>query len=289
MVADFSERFTQRSDIQALTLQVLFSQHLNIDVGTFQEIVRGFAAELEEASVEWYSLSEHPELAQLVTGDGPPATEVGIIHFGEHLVKLVQCDGPLPYGPMRTCVDTALMAPEDKQVAYQHLSHILLYEVSAAPDPLERQVAVAGIAAVLASLGGSTILNEEARAAAPGPDFIPEENEDIFATLRSLPIPYLYGGIVRLDLDDPTGMWVRSFANHKLGLPNLAMKVTHPDEVRFAFELFAGILGYLRKMEESLVAGDTADLGERKVSFREPTEQEWYLESDGVMLVIEQA
>jgi len=284
----FVDRFSAGATIPPVTLQILFLQLLQIDSDTFREVIRGFVPELESAEVDWYCLAEHPEFAGLVTGDGPAATDVGLITFSGHQVKIVQCNGPMPYGPLKTCVEPALMSREDKLLATEHQSHVLLFEVSENPDPLERHVAVACIAGLFASLGGVTILNEEARAAVPGPDLIPLEDEDLFDTLRSLPIPYLYGGMVRLDVNDPLGLWVRSFANHKLGLPDLAMRVTGPDQVRLAFNMFACITGYIRTMQEELVAGDTADLGDRKIQFRAPHEHEWYLESEGLMLVIEE-
>ena len=48
------------------------------------------------------------------------------------------------------------------------------------------------------------------------------------------------------------------------------------------------MLGYLKAMGETFVAGDTVDLGHGpKLRLREPTELEWWLESTGPLLVVE--
>ena len=45
-----------------------------------------------------------------------------------------------------------------------------------------------------------------------------------------------------------------------------------------AFQLIAGLIGYLVEEERTFVVGDNVDLGTGEtVTFREPTELEWFL------------
>jgi hypothetical protein len=111
--------------------------------------------------------------------------------------------------------------------------------------------------------------------------------EDALATLRGLPIPYLWGGFVKLDVGDSARPWVRSFANPGLGLPDLATHLPSHDATSRAFGWFAGMLGYALQLQVTFQPGDGVDLGDLKLRLREPTEAEWFLESRGTMLVIE--
>ena len=84
------------------------------------------------------------------------------------------------------------------------------------------------------------------------------------------------------------GNWVRTFAAHRLGLPNLAIQLHAPDDARQAFQTFAGILGYLRQVGDPFTAGDLLDLGDgTNYTLRLPVESEWFLESPGPLFVLE--
>ena len=286
MAPDFFARFSA-GPTPVLGLQLLYPDPPDLDPDAVGTLVRGYHPELAAATAEVARVAEHPEAARLVPGEGPPASAVGLIAWGEHVVKLVGFDAAMPYGPVEACVRTAMMDPALKEEAARHRAHVLLAYAGRHPDPLEQYVALAAVAGALARLGASVIMNEEARAAVPATDLVPDPEEDALATLRGLPLPYLYAGFLRMDVGEPGRLWVRTFAAHHLGLPNLAYR-TAPGEVRRAFELFAGMLGYLRRVGETFAAGDTIDLGDgNKLRLREPAEPEWFLESAGTMLVVE--
>jgi hypothetical protein len=137
----------------------------------------------------------------------------------------------------------------------------------------------------LARYDAIVVLNEEARTACPALDLIPDDGEEVLTTYRNLPIPYLLGGFVKMQVGDDPRPWVRTFANQRLNLPNLAVHLNSHEDTGSTFELFAGLLGYLRKMNETFTAGDTLDLGDRKLTLRAPTDVEWWL--DGGVLVVE--
>lgn len=283
--AAFLDRFAAAEvGAEPLSFQVLFFDPPAITAGQLQEAL---APHLPGVAVELLSVAGSPAAEAVVSADGPPASTLGLVSWPGHAVKLVTFDAPMPYGPVEACVGPALIPPPMKVDAAQHRAHALIYFSGLVPDPLEAYVSLCAVAGALARFGGIVVLNEEARTAVPAFDLIPDDGEDSLRTYRSLPIPYLFGGFVRMDAKHD-GHWARTFACHRLGLPNLAIRILSPDAARGAFQVFAGILGYLRQLGESFTAGDLLDLGDgTKYTLRTPREAEWFLDSPGTMFVLE--
>jgi hypothetical protein len=281
----FFDRFSAaRTDPDPQGLQLLFFAPPDLDADAIVTFLRPY---LPDATCELAKVADIPSVRSQL-GDGPPASVVGLISFADHVVKLVVCDAPMPYGPVESCVGPALIPPPMKVDAKQHQAHALLYHAGTNTDPLERFVALCAVAGALARFDAIVVLNEEARAAVPALDLIPDDGEVALETYRDLPIPYLLGGFTKMDAGDADRPWVRTFANHRLGLPNLARRLDGHHQTAETFQLFAGLLGYLRRMGETFTAGDTIDLGHGpKLHLREPSDSEWFLESSGVMLVVE--
>lgn len=288
MTPDFAQRFSASPGNDApLSLQLLYPTTLDLDPDGLAVILRDYHHDLASVSVEFIPVSQHPEAGELVSADGPPASLVGLIEWGSHRIRLAGFDAPMPYGPIRTCVEPAAMAPEIKADAIAHAAHVLLYYAGEHPEILERYVALGVVAGALARFGAIVTLNEEARSAIPAFDLIPADGEDLFDTLRKLPLPYLFAGFVKLDVGDEHRPWARTFAAHRFGLPDLARHLAGHHETSDTFHLFSGILAYLHQSGEKFLPGDSLDLGDRRLSLRSPTEEEWYLEGTGEMLVIE--
>jgi hypothetical protein len=266
-----------------LSFQILFPTAPPPDANRLAALLRDWHPEFAAARVAW---SPAPA-ADWLAPEGPPADSGGEVAWDAHRVRFAVFGHAMPYGPVRACVDPAMLPDEIKADAAAHAAHTLLYYAGNHPDPLEQFVALGAVAGAVGRAGGIAILNEDARAAVPAFDLIPEAGEDLLATLRGLPIPYLYGGFQKLDLGDPDRPWARTWACHRLGLPDLGMRLSGHHETSDAFRLFAGVLGYLRESGERFAPGDGLDLGDRKLTLRAPAEAEWYLESEGEMLVIE--
>jgi hypothetical protein len=282
----FSDRFAAPGS-DPLSLQLLFRDPLDLDPDALTAFLRPHP-ELAGVAVELVRVADHPAAAGLVSADGPPASVLGLVEWGPHLVRLAGFDAPMPYGPVEACVGPAMIPPPFKHDAKYHASHVLLYEAGTHPDPLERYVALGAVASALARSDAIVVMNEEARTAVQALDLIPDAGEDLLHTLRTLPIPYLWGGFVKLDVGDPEKPWARTFAGHRLGLPDLAYHLESHQETSRVFRLFAGMLGYLRQMRETFEPGDTIDLADGgRLWLRAPAEAEWFLESPGTMLVVE--
>src|SRR5262245_47980401 len=290
MAPDFFDRFaTGSGKYPPIGLQVLFHDPLDLETDGLTAYLRSIR-ELAGAEVELVRVADVPAAGKLVSADGPPAAVLGLIEWGEHRVKLAGFDAPMPYGPVEACVGPAMVPPPLKQDAKLHESHALLFYDGAHGDPLERYVALAVVASALAQLDAIVVLNEEARTAIPALDLIPAEVEDLLATLRGLPLPYLYAGFVKLDVGDADRPWVRTFAAHRLELPELAYHLADHGETSRVFKLFSGLLGYLRRTRERFAAGEAIDVGdEGRLQLREPSEEEWCLECESMMIVVDPA
>lgn len=287
MGPDFVERFSETRAGAPQSLQLLFRDPLNLDARTLVQLLSDVPG-LQGVRVDLVSVADHPVAGTLVSPSGPPAGVLGLIEWGSHRIKLAGFDAPMPYGPVEVCVGPAMIAPPLKHDSKHHASHVLLYDAGTEPDPLERFVALGAVASALARFDAIVVMHEEARTAVQALDLIPEEGEDILQTLRTLPIPLLWGGFVKVDAGTPDRPWVRSFANHRLGLPELAYQLADHAETARMFQVFSGMLGYLRQIHEAFVAGDTVDLGDgTRFRFRTPAESEWFLDAEGTMLVLE--
>ena len=272
-----------------LSLQLVFPGALPLEAAEVGRFVRGYAPEMAEAVVELVRADAVPAVRELVSAAGPPVAVVGLISWGAHLLKLAGFDAPMPYGPIASCVEPALMPPDVKADAARHRSHALLYHAGPETDAFEGYLALTALAGALASLGATAVLNEEARTAVPGFDLIPDPEEDIFATLRALPLLYLSAGFVRTNVGSPERPWIRTFGCHHLGLPDLAIQTGGPGEASTVFRWFGAMLNYLRTTDASFEPGQLVDLGESaKLRVREPhpTEDD-FLFTDGTMLVLE--
>ncbi len=284
----FLERFAAaKTAANPLGLQLLFFAAPELDADALLTFLR-VEPELTEAGGELVRVADVPGAAAFIGGEGPPTSVLGLFSWGDHAVKLAQFDAPMPYGPVESCVGPALLPPPMKVDAKQHLAHILLFYAGTHTDVREQFVALCAMAGALARYEQAIcVLNEDARTACPAFDLIPDPGEDALATYRQLPIPYLLGGFTKLTVGDAGVLWARTFANHRLGLPDLAIRMTdHQQTARF-FQLFTGIAGYLLEMKETLTPGESLDLGDGTTyQVREPLDEEEFLTSPGLMLVL---
>lgn len=91
----------------------------------------------------------------------------------------------------------------------------------------------------------------------------------------TLLIPMLYAGFVKLDVEGLDGVWMRTYGNHVLGLPDLAFLAKGHHEGNATFEMISGLLAYLMRSGAQFAAGHSAELGSNFVKFRVPSKQEY--------------
>jgi hypothetical protein len=260
-----------------LSLQLLFSGRLRLNVNAVGGALRGFAPSLAEARFEVD--------AKASTAMG---AEVGVARWGRHVVQAVVFGEPMPSSVVELCVAPAHYGAELKAQTRGHASHALLFYVGEEKDPLEQYVALGLVAVALAKEGALVVMNESAHTSFPAQPLIPEEGEDLLDLLRAMPLTALYVGFVKLSVPGETGVWMRTYGAEKMELPDLAWHARSDAEAHDTFELFSGLLEYLRASGARFAHGHTAEWQERHVRIREPSRRERkFLDSPGQMFVLE--
>jgi hypothetical protein len=262
-------------------LVLLFPAPPGLDAGAIAASLREYHPELAAVTVELQQLPPQP---------GQPPATIGLIAWGPHVVKLVVADTRAPEPVIEQCVQPAHYDPAIKEQAYRHAAHVRLFYAGYEPDRLERHVARAAAAAGLVPLGAVAVLNEAGRTSVPAVALLPHPDDpgDTMQTLRSFPIPLLYAGFVKLEVEGESGVWMRTYGCSAVGLPDFSLRAEAHSQGSAVFNLFANMLAHLRETGEKFAAGDSLSVGEGMyLRLRSPNPAEWFLESDGRMLVAE--
>lgn len=263
-------------------LQLLFDDVFALDANEVTLALRDYHPDMAEATAELFYVPPKP---------GAPADEpsiMGLLAWERHVVKLVGFTSPMPADAVKACVQPAHFDAQFKKLAYEHKSHVMLYYAGYELDPLEQYVALAAAAGSLAYFGASFVLNETARTAIPAAVLHPHEEDagDMFGALRGFPLPLLYCGLVKMEVEGEPGVWMRTYGAHRFGLPDLAYRAAGHNETPFCFELFGNLLSYLRTSGKHFAPDDTIRIADDAyLRLRARTTNEWYLESEGEMLV----
>jgi hypothetical protein len=269
-----------------LGLQCLFDEPLALSANGLTLALRDYHADMANATAELYYVPPNQPLGK----NNLQPTVLGLIAWGPHVLKLVGFANPMPHAAVDSCVRPAHFDSSFKELAYRHQSHVLLYYNGYDHDPLEQYVALAAAAGVLARFGAVVTLNETARTAIPAAVLLPHEEDagDMLTALRKLPLPFLYCGFVTLEVEGEPGVWMRTFGAHRFGLTDLAYHAASHDEGTSTFQLFNGMLTYLRASGTSFGPGHMMQVDDDLfLRLRARTETEWYLASEGEMLVAE--
>jgi hypothetical protein len=234
----------------------------------------------------------HPSLAEArfevdARASATMEAEVGTARWSRHAVQVVVFGTPMPAAVVEPCVAPAHYGAELKAQARAHRAHALLFYAGEERDPLEQYVALGLVAVALATEGALVVLNESAHTSFPAQALVPEEGEDLLELLRTMPLTALYVGFVKLEAQGVAGVWMRTYGGPRMGLPDLAWHARSHEEAGEAFELFSGLLEYLRRSGARFRAGETAELGERHVRIRAPRKDETFLDSPGELFVLE--
>jgi hypothetical protein len=267
-------------------LQCLFEGPLLLDAGEVQKALRDYHPEMTEATAE---LLDVPPPEQ-PPPHGLEPTLLGLLAWDRHVVKLVGFNSPMPAEAVEACVRPAHFAAEYKARAYEHQSHVMLYYVGYDHDPLEQYVALAACAGAIAYFGASFVLNETGHTAIPAAVLHPHEEDagDILRSLRNFPLPFLYCGFVKLEVEGTPGVWMRTYGCHRFGLPDFAFHAPGHEYGATTFELFGNLLAYLRRSGNTLAPDHTFQTDDTTFyRVRARTLEEWYLASEGSMLIVE--
>lgn len=273
---------------RGVALQLLFDAPLDLTADGLTAALRDYHPDLAAGTAELYPVPYQPP--EGTPEEQRPPNFLGLFGWGPHVVKFVGFNAPIPAKVAEGCVRPAHYDQELKQAAYDSPAHALLYYAGYADDPLEQYVALAAVGGVLARFGALIVLNESARTSVPAAVLLPHEEDagDMLDSLRTLPIPFLYGGFVKLEVEGQPGVWMRTYGNHLLGLPDLALHAEGHHEGQKTFSTFANILSYLRASGRAFFPGHTMQVGAKDyLRVRHPADGEWFLDSPGELFVCE--
>jgi len=211
----------------------------------------------------------------------------GMIEWGKHVVRCVGFNLPMPQEAVEVCIAPAHYPQELKERARSHKAHVILYYAGYEPSPVEQYVALAATAGVLARLGAIVVLNESGHTSFPADALAGVDSDgDIMDLLRTLPLPILYCGFVKHEVEGIPGVWMRTYGAPLLGLPDFAAHAAGHHEAQRYFGIFDTVFGYLRESGAQLAAGHTMQIGQEEfLRVRYPTDEEPFLESEGELLV----
>ena len=260
-----------------LSLQVLFSEPCLLDSDRLAAAFRAYHSSMARVRCEI-----DPELNR-------EGKVFGMVGWGNHVVRIFGFDLPMPAEAVEACIAPSYYPQELKQRAREHRAHIILYYAGYEPSPVEQYVALAATAGVMARLGAIVVLNESGHTSFPAAALSGVDSDgDIMDLLRTLPLPVLYCGFVKHEVEGIPGVWMRTYGAPLLGLPDFAAHAAGHHEGQRYFEMFARVFGYLRGSGAQLAAGHTMQIGrEEFLRVRHSTEEEAFLASEGGLLVIE--
>src|SRR5262249_12611300 len=111
---------------------------------------------------------------------------------------------------------------------------------------------------------------------------------DRLELLRTLPLPILYCGFVKYDVEGVDGTWMRTYGAGVLGLPDLAMLTAGHHEGQQTFNLIDRLFRYLLDSGATFAVGHTMQAGpDLFLRLRAPREDEGWLQGPGEVLVLE--
>ena len=260
-----------------LGLQVLFPETRLLDDTALTRTLRTFDKSMARARCE---------LDEEISRDG---NLFGLAGWGKHVVRLVGFGVPMPAAAVERCVAPAHYPAELKQRARAHGAHVLLCYAGHDPSPLEQYVALAAVAAMLGQHGALVVVNQAAQTSLPtslladiGTARKPVE------MLRALPLPYLYCGFVKHEVEGVRGVWMRTYGAPLLGLPDFAAHASGHHEGKRYFDAFDNVLRYLLDSGARVGRGHTMQIGAAEyVRLRAPKLSESFLVPEGELFVLE--
>jgi hypothetical protein len=208
------------------------------------------------------------------------------VQWGRHTVLMALFDTRIHVEPLERILEHTYQGEAMKKQAEAHTAYAALTYYGEEKDPLEQYLALAMIAAAMARLGASVVLNANAFTCYPAQKLLPDPGEDAATLLRTLPLTALCVGFLRFLVDDTAGVWMRTCGAPLMDLPDLAFHARSPDESATVFTLFNNLFQAMRSSQVRFSAGDSLDTGEMHWRFRKPRANEGFLHSSR-MLVLE--
>jgi hypothetical protein len=254
-----------------LSLQLLFPAPIGLTSALLERTMAKLHPPLAKARVEVISGAVGAKPDQF--------GQIARIHWGQHTVHVVSFDGKLPYEATQESVNMAHYADEVKAQAHAHTAHAVLLYRGEEKDPLEQYVALGMIAVAVGSLGASVVLNTSAYTSCPAEALLPNPGEKLDEVLRGLPLPMLFAGFARFEVEGTRGVWMRTCGAPLMNLPDLAVRARSADEGMEVFYRFHKVLHTLYTTQAKFSPGCTIEDGALNWKLRAPRPHERFLDS----------
>jgi hypothetical protein len=239
------------------------------------------------------ALREHPLCSNEARVEIDPhcaakGTPLGLAGWGDHVMQLIGFDAPMPPQDLAHSLQVSHCDQALKAQARRHRSHMLLRYAGYTDDPLAQYNALAALAGIFAEAGALMVVNLRASSCIPASMLSPSQNPKLEHLISSFLPSLLYCGFVKYFIESSPGGWVRTVGADAVHLPDLAAYLPHMDQAEYYLRLYSDIHRYIRETESPIQAGDTMQVGPNEhIRLRPPKDEEYFLASDGVMLVVE--
>ena len=260
------------------SLQILLSAPLSSDFAALQTCIRAYDPALKAATMSGTSTAQTP---------GEAGSLLAQVEWGAHAVQVVAFPLPMPAEVVEKCVQPASFAAEQKAAIRAQSAHALLFYKGTAANVTEQFVAVALIVGALSGENGLAVLNEGAHTSLPATIFRDDAIKPA-QFLRTLPPLYLFVGFVKYNVENVSGVWMRTHGMEEFGLPNLATHTSSHAQGGEVFDIFNNVAGYLMTQGPVLDAGHTMQIGDDQfMRLRTLALDEAFLDDGAPILVAE--
>lgn len=268
--------FDDDTSAKSVSLQLLFAEKGAFsNAAQITELLRAYDASMAEATCEL----DESSVAQ--------GTPVGIISWGAHRIRVVGFDLPMPQPIVELCVAPSHYRQEIKTAAYAHSAHAILYYAGDEKSAREQYAVLAAVGGALHGRGAIVIMNETGHTSFPA-EVLAKHSNEMMEELRDLPLCMLYSGFVKYDVQGSGGTWMRTYGNHVFGIPDFAYFATGHKEGESTFNMMCSVMEYILSSGVRMAPGNTMQVGSTEVlQIRAPTKSEYFLKSEGEMLVLE--
>jgi len=263
----------------AFDFQILFSGTFNLDELGLTRALRAHPLCSKTARVE---------IEPSCAANG---TSLGLAGWGEHVIQILGFNNvPMPADVLAHSLQVSHCEPSFKAEVRKHKSHILLKYAGYDAEPFSCYQALAILAGVFADTGALMVVNLRATSCIPAEMLSITQNPYFEETFAEYIPAMLYCGFVKYFIEGTAGGWVRTIGADALHLPDLSANLVDMKYAEEYFLMFKEIHGYIKNTGKTIDAGDTLHLGgDRHYKLRNPDdEKEYFLNSDGVMLIVEQ-
>lgn len=260
----------------ALSLQVLFPEGLHLSELGLTKALREHPLSEPHARVE---------IDQDCVANGTP---LGLAGWGDHVIRWLGFNAPIPRDELAFSLQVSHCDQALKGLARQHESHLILYYAGYSEDPLSQYEALATFAGIFADMGALMVVNLHASSCLPADLLSPKANPVFTETVKSVLPTMLYCGFIKYFIEGGESGWVRTKGADALHLPDFAAYLPNMKKAEDYLAIFTDLHDYIVTMGKLIHDGDTVQLPQKRhIKLRAVSEDEYFLESDGMMLVIE--